>query len=195
MRAAIAVTGGPENHLFAAASAAMGRFYRLPSSSWVSTEAMCPGAQSAIEKSIGFLTHAESGISLIWGIGQLESEMTLSPAQAVLDDEMLAYIERYRRGIDVTEETLAIDVVRRAGIGGNFLEDPHTLAHYRDELYEPAILCRTRRELWERAGAKRVEETAEEKADALIEAERLPLLAPDESKALREIERKFLSGL
>ena len=83
MRTAIAVTGAPENHIFADISATMGRFYQLPSCSWVSTESMSPDSQAALEKGIGFFTHLQSGVSIIWGVGQLESELTISPAQAV----------------------------------------------------------------------------------------------------------------
>jgi trimethylamine--corrinoid protein Co-methyltransferase len=98
MRTTIAVTGAPENHLLASVSAAMGRFYQLPSCSWVSTESMCVDGQAALEKAIGFLTHLQSGVGLVWGVGQLESEMTLSPAQAVIDNEILGYVRRYLRG-------------------------------------------------------------------------------------------------
>ena len=57
MKTAIAVTGAPENALFARAAAVMGRFYNLPSASWVSTESMCADAQAALEKSMGFFAH------------------------------------------------------------------------------------------------------------------------------------------
>lgn len=61
MRTAVVVTGGPENHLFAEISAAMGRFYNIPSASWVSTESMCVDAQAAMEKMAGFTTHVAGG--------------------------------------------------------------------------------------------------------------------------------------
>ena len=104
MRTAIAVTGAPENHLFAGISAAMGRFYNLPSCSWVSTESMCVDSQAAIEKSIGFFTHLQNGVNVIWGAGQLESELTISPAQAVIDNEIIGYVKRLLKGVEVTDE-------------------------------------------------------------------------------------------
>ncbi|MHC4874397.1 MAG: trimethylamine methyltransferase family protein, partial [Planctomycetota bacterium] len=76
MKTSIAVTGGPENALFAKAAAEMGRFYNLPSCSWVSTESMCADSQAAMEKMFGIHTHMENGVSAIWGMGQLESELT-----------------------------------------------------------------------------------------------------------------------
>lgn len=169
MRTGIAVTGGPENHLFARISAAMGRFYNLPSASWVSTESMCPDAQSALEKMCGFFTHLQSGVSNIWSVGQLESELTFSPGQAVIDNEMIAYARRYLRGFEVNQETLALDVTRQVGISGSFLESMHTAANIRSELFMPDLLCRHTREKWEERGSKTLSQIAEEKAVELMQ--------------------------
>lgn len=187
MRTAIVVTGAPENHLLAEISAAMGRFYGLPSASWVSTEAMAPDAQAALEKMLGWHTHLTSGVSAVWGVGQLESEMTFSPAQAVLDDEMIGLARRYRRGVEVTEEALALEVTRQVGIGGSFLESEHTLRHFRTELHEPQLLWRKTRERWEEEGARSLEERAEEKARALWESESESNLTEEQRQELGRI--------
>ena len=195
MRTTIAVTGAPENHLLADISAAMGRFYNLPSCSWVSTESMGPDSQAALEKSMGFFTHLQSGVSLIWGVGQLESELTLSPAQAVIDNEILAYVRRYLRGVEVTEETLAVDITRDVGISGEFLSEEHTLDHFRTEFFDPSILFRERRSAWQEGGSKSLHEAAEAKADEMI-AEPLPeTLTDDQGTALRKIEDSFLKKI
>ncbi len=112
MRTTIAVTGGPENHLFAKIAAIMGRFYDIPSASWVSTESMLPDSQAALERMCGFLTHLQNGVSNIWAVGQLESEITFSPAQAVIDEEIIGYVKRYLRGVEVDEDALAVDLIR-----------------------------------------------------------------------------------
>ncbi len=169
MRTSIAVTGGPENHLFARLAAMLGRFYDLPSASWVSTESMCPDAQAALEKTCGFLTHLQSGVSNIWSVGQLESELTFSPAQAVIDDEIIAYLKRYLQGVAVDDQTLAVELIRRVGISGSFLEQAHTAEHFREELFMPTLLFRQPREEWESQGSKSLAETAEEKAQQLMQ--------------------------
>jgi trimethylamine--corrinoid protein Co-methyltransferase len=192
MRTAIAVTGAPENHLLADIAAGMGRFYGLPSCSWVSTDAMSPDAQAAIEKSIGFLSHFQSGVSLIWGVGQLESQMTVSPAQAVIDDEILAYVRRYVRGVAVNAQTLAVDVTRDVGIAGDFLAAEHTAAHFREELFQPTLLWRKRRDAWSRAGNPPLSQVAEERAERLMAAPRPPLLTAEQAAELRHIEQEFL---
>jgi len=195
MKHAVAVTGGPENHLFADISAAMGRFYNLPSCSWVSTESHCPDGQAALEKSIGFTTHCLSGVSLIWGIGQLESEMAFSPAQAVIDDEILRYLHRYRRGMIVSDDTIALPVIRAVGIGGDYLSHEHTLMHFREELFEPAILSRQRREVWEAEGCLSLTDRAENRVDEILSRTFTPCITDDQLRELKAIENRCLATL
>ena len=187
MRQAIAVTGGPENHLLAGTSAAMGRLCRIPSCSWVSTESMVPDAQAALEKSLGFLWHLQSGVNLVWGIGQLESELTFSPAQAAVDNEILRYVRRLLAGVRTDLETLAGGVIREVGIGGDYLTHDHTLDHFR-ELFEPELLFRQKREAWETMGRPDMAVRAEKRADTLSSASAEPCPTDDQDRELRAIE-------
>jgi trimethylamine--corrinoid protein Co-methyltransferase len=193
MKTAIAVTGAPENHLLAEISAAMGRFYGLPSASWVSTESMCPDSQAALEKMLGWQTHVESGVSAIWGVGQLESEISVSPAQAVIDDEMISMVKRWRRGVDVTKETLALDVTRSVGITGSFLDQMHTAEHFRSELYMPKVLFRERRANWNDRGKKRLDERASDVAATFIANQVDNGLSPGQVAALRKLTADFVA--
>lgn len=195
MRTTIAVTGGPENALLADLGARLGRFYNLPSASWVSTEAMCPDAQASLEKMFGFSAHIRSGVRNIWGLGQLESELTLSPAQAVIDDDMLGYIMRYMRGVEANEDTLAVEVTRSVGIGGQYLDHEHTFAHFREELFQPALLLRHRREDWEASGSKDLTAVAEERAQRLMKNEVAGCLTPEQDKELERIQRDFVKKM
>jgi trimethylamine--corrinoid protein Co-methyltransferase len=190
MRRATAVTGGPENALFARASAALGRFYGLPSSSWVSTESVFEDEQAALETMFGLATHVREGVSLVWGLGQLESEMTLSLAQLVIDDEMVAYVRRHRRGFTVDDASLALDVVREVGIAGSFLETDHTFAHHRRELFSPRLLNRRPRS----ACPGPLHEVAAARARELLAAEAEPSLTEDQREALVAVERAFAAG-
>jgi trimethylamine--corrinoid protein Co-methyltransferase len=191
MRTALVVTGGPENALFARLSAALGRFYNLPSASWVSTESMVPDGQAALEKMFGFHTHMESGVSCIWGVGQLESEMTFSPEQAVLDNEMISFARRYRRGCEATAESLALEATREVGIAGSFLDHEHTLKHFREALFMPRLLFRDRRAAWDAGGRKRLDERA---AEVAAELSRQPVethLSADQTRALDRIAERL----
>jgi trimethylamine--corrinoid protein Co-methyltransferase len=195
MRTAIAVTGAPENHLFAEISAAMGRFYNLPSCSWVSTESMCVDSQAAIEKSIGFLTHLQQKVNVIWGAGQLESELTISPAQAVIDNEIIRYVKRLLQGVEVTNDSLAVDLIREVGIGGEFLSSEHTLFNFSNEFFEPSILFRKKRSAWKKSGSKSLNEIAASVAEEIMGESRAELISHEQSDGLRKIEQSFLKRL
>jgi len=192
MKTAIAVTGGPEVCLLAAAGAEMARLYNLPSCSWMCTEAMLPDEQAVIETTMGALTHARARVNVVWGVGQLESEKTLSPAKAVIDNELIGMVRRFERGIEVSDDTLAADVTRQVGIAGSFLGTDHTFDHFRTELHEPSLLCRVDRDNWENKGAKRLSQVAAEKARELLDADRPPLLDPDVLAELKRIEAHYL---
>ncbi len=187
MRHATVVTGGPENALFASASAELGRFYGLPSSSWVSTEALFEDEQAALEKMFGFQAHMSSGVGVIWGMGQLESEMTVSLAQLVIDNEMIDFARHHGRGYLVSDEMLALPVVEEVGIGGSYLETEHTFANFRKHVYDPGLLNRASRSF----ESKPLHQVARERARELIAREEGGCLPGDITDELRRIERQF----
>jgi trimethylamine:corrinoid methyltransferase-like protein len=107
----------------------------------------------------------------------------------VIDDEMVAYVRRHRRGFAVDDRSLALDVVREVGIAGSFLETGHTFAHHRGELFSPRLLNRRPR----RAGAAPLHEVAAARARELLAASRPPTMAEGELSALLAVEREFAS--
>ncbi|MHC4874379.1 MAG: trimethylamine methyltransferase family protein, partial [Planctomycetota bacterium] len=141
---------------------------------------MCADSQAAMEKMFGIHTHMENGVSAIWGMGQLESELTFSPAQAVIDNEMIAYARRYQRGIEVNDETLAVELSQEVGIAGSFLETMHTAENFREELFMPDLLWRSNRSNWTAEGSKDISERAEEKAKKLTGVESESFLGKEE---------------
>ncbi len=188
MRHATAVTGGPENALLAMASAAMGRFYKIPSSSWVSTEAIFEDEQAAMEKMFGFHTHTAHRVSLIWGLGQLESEKTISLAQLVMDNEMVDYARHYERGFTVGEDDIALDLIHEVGPGGSFLNTDHTMKHFRAALFHPSIL---NRDAWD--GTRQpLHHVAHQRVMELLAVDREPKITEAQSAELRAIEEDFV---
>jgi len=187
MKNATAVTGGPENALFAMASAELGRFYRLPSSSWASTESVLDDGQAAMEMTFAIHTHSAARSSLVWGLGQLESEKTISLAQLVIHDEIAGYARRIQRGSAVTPGTLAYDLIREVGIGGSYLETEHTLENFREHLWEPKVSNRRARENCPGP----LEEVARARAGELLAADREEKIGAAELGELKRIEAAY----
>ncbi len=191
MRTGVAVTGAPENCLLAAAGAALAQAYNLPSSSWISSDAMLTDAQSAAEKTMAAIVHAGAGVDVIWGVGTLESELCIGLGQMVLDDEIIGQTRRLLRGIEVSEETIAADLIEDVGPCGTFLDREHTMLNFRSEIHESSLFCRKQRENWEADGALSLQQAAEKRARELIEAAQPPSLTREQNEALDRIEKHY----
>jgi len=195
MASTIALTGAPENALLQAAGADLARFHGLPCASWMSTESMCVDAQAAFEKMITGLAHAAAGVNFIWGAGNLESTLAMSPEALVVDDEIAGYFLRFQRGFSVDEESLALDLIKAVGISGGFLTTPHTLRHFREVLSRAQLANRRRRADWEAKGARAFEELAQDKVRAILAAEPQRYLDARQEAELKRIEESTMAAL
>ena len=70
---------------------------------------------------------------MIYGLGMLEMGITFDLAQLVLDNEMAGMVKHAVNGIPVTDETLAVDVIRDVGILNDFLGHEDTFNHMRSQ--------------------------------------------------------------
>jgi trimethylamine--corrinoid protein Co-methyltransferase len=189
MAAAMALTGSPENALLQAAGADMARFHGLPCAAWMSTESPVADAQSAMEKTMTGLAHAAAGVNLIWGAGNLEGTLAMSPEALVADDEIAGYFLRYRQGIPLDAEEMALDEIRAAAKSGDFLNSPHTLKHFRRVLSRARIAARMRHGDWEAQGSPTFEESAERRVRQILAAEPQHYLDAQQKAELERIER------
>jgi trimethylamine--corrinoid protein Co-methyltransferase len=98
----------------------------------------------------------------------LEAGMTLSFGQLVIDDEIAAMVKRIVRGISVEDELMGVDVIKKVGIGNNFLTEPHTLEHLEAEQAQATIIDRRMRGAWEARGSKSLIQSANERAGELL---------------------------
>ena len=89
-------------------------------------------------------------------------------------------------GIPVTEETLALDVIHRVGPGGHYLQDPHTLKHFKKIKYSE-VFERMVYDQWKTAGAKTFEQRLQETTLKKMEHRPEPLPA-DNIKTLEEMQ-------
>ena len=192
MSAGIALTGAPENALLQAAGADMARFHGLPCASWMSTESMCADSQAAFEKMMTGLAHAAAGVNFIWGAGNLESTLAMSPEALVTDNEIAGYFLRFQRGFPVDEESLALEAIQEAGRSGDFLNSPHTLKHFRQVLSRAQLAVRGRRGDWETGGSRTFEESAEQRVRDILAREPTQYLDAHQQAELKRIEQSAM---
>jgi trimethylamine--corrinoid protein Co-methyltransferase len=119
----------------------------------------------------------------------MESEKTISPVQAVIDDEIIGMVKKYLSGFSVDESSLALEEIRRVGITGEFLSSGHTLAHFRGAFFEPKILTRAQRS--PTSENESLVARAEKTVERLLAADGEPLLGKDVETELMKIEKKY----
>jgi trimethylamine--corrinoid protein Co-methyltransferase len=105
------------------------------------------------EKALGTLITALAGMDLVYGVGRLGGASLASPIQLVIDDQLIAVLKEYVRGVHVDDEFLAVDEIMAAGIGGQFVKRKHTLRHCRDFM-EPSLFHFKLQQTWEAEGEK-----------------------------------------
>ncbi len=194
MKTAVTRTGGPECTLIQSAGAQLARFHGMPSASWSSTESMMADAQASYESLLTGLTHAISGVNIIWGVGTLESTRVMSLPQMVIDDELARMASRVAAGIEVSEETIARDVIMEMGTQAQYLAGDHTLEHFR-ELIDPQIIYTGQREGWEQRGSTSLPEAALAKAEEILCGEPQMLIDEDTDAELAAIENRYMEKL
>jgi trimethylamine--corrinoid protein Co-methyltransferase len=194
MSSGLALTGAPENALLQAAGAELARFHNLPSASWMATEAMVPDAQAAAETLMTGFAHAAHGVNIVWGAGNLESTLCMSAEMLVIDDEIIGSIRRFVRGIEVNDETLALDLIREVGHRADFLSTEHTLAHFEREIRHSRFPVRCRRPTWEREGSRDAAARAAERVREILARPLEPFVTPEQDRELARIEAAHLAA-
>jgi trimethylamine--corrinoid protein Co-methyltransferase len=164
------LAGSVEMGLLNAAGAQMAQFYHLPFyATGGMTDSKVLDAQSGYESAITSLLCALAGANFIHdAAGMMEFAMTACYEKFVIDSEILGMVMRAVAGIRVSDDTLAFDLIKEVGPGGNFVAARHTRRFMRREHYRPTLSDQNSREAWEAKGGKAIWQKAGEKAKRLI---------------------------
>ncbi len=130
---------------------------------------------------------ALGGANLIYGLGMLELGITFDFAQLVMDNEMAKMIKKAVSGISVTEETLAVDVIKQVGAGGEFVTSDHTFQHFKTAHSQTKLIDRRMRDTWLGLGGKDFTERAYEVAISILENHKPDPLPAGAAEKIREI--------
>ncbi len=144
--------GGPEDYLFGAASNVLADFYDIPlSMGSFATGAKEPNWQAGIENSLSTFMASIVMSDMLLGVGLLHGSRIWSYEQMLMDCEIFDLVRKTIEGIPVNDDTLALDVIRSVGPGGNFLTQKHTRKHMR-EIWLPKYMDRRTYNVWEEKG-------------------------------------------
>ena len=138
LKSGIFLCGTSEGILLDAAAVEMAKHYELPScAGGPSNAARSLSAEAGYQTAMSAMAAMLTGADLMVGLGGLDRAGMMSLEKLVMDCEVWRWLKRVRAGINVDESTLGFAAIKRAGPGGIFLSDPHTLKFMRNELLIP----------------------------------------------------------
>jgi len=189
-RTGLSVWGGVELGLASAATVQIGHRYGFPVNVYgFSTNSHTLDIQNGFERSLNAIIPALAGADELSGIGEMEAGVMGSFAQIVCDNEIAASVKRLLKGFDVTEDSLAVDVVSAVMRGThNFLGQKHTLRYLRsNEILLTSLAERGSWESWEMNMRTGMAERAQAEATHIIRNHPVEPLSTDQELELDEI--------
>jgi trimethylamine---corrinoid protein Co-methyltransferase len=187
MRTTQMIFAGPEQALMAVGMTQMGKFYNLPVYINVGlTDSKVPDAQAGIEAGITLACGAMAGADIFGHLGIAGVDQATSLSMLVMQHEIIGYVERLLRGVEVTDEKLGLDVIEHAMAQGSFLAEEHTVRHFRQELWFPQLLDRRFWEAWANDGRKDMAARCREMKDRILR-EHVP--APMDHDVLKAVDK------
>ena len=162
----------PDTDLLHAATAQIAHFYNLPCLGATSIDALFPDAQAGYERALQDLTCALFGVNFLHlTVGHMEQMDLFSYEECIIDNEILEatfHIIKGIKGIEVNENTMAIDVIKEVGPGGSYITHKHTLEHFRKVRWFPKITVRDKWEEWKIKGEMDIRKRANAEAKRIL---------------------------
>lgn len=186
LRMCAASIGSPELLQAMHLATEMARYYGLPCRYGGGlTDAHIPDAQAGMESALSLALSIGAGAHYIHqGAGILAGYTAISLEKFLMDEELAGVIRKALTPVEISDDTLALDVISKVGPGGTFLMEPSTAMRCRTEYFTPSLACRNNREKWEGAGSPDLTSTAAEQVEKRIEAYKKPELDPAVETAL-----------
>ena len=187
MRTALMSYASPEWMLNTCALTDMARYYRLPMFHFAGcTDSKTFDQQAALEGSLWMVLAALSGGNLVHDVGYIDNGLTASFQMLVTMDEVAGLVKRIMGGIEVSDETMAIDVIDEVGPAGHFLSTDHTYRHFKENWF-PKLFDRSTYETWRTNGGTTLGERAAAKAQEILETHQPEALSDRVKAELKSI--------
>lgn len=187
--------GAIETGILTMGVAQMARYYNVPSGGLVGlTNAKLNDAQSGFETGMSALVGQLAGLDLLAMGGLLDALMVFDFAKAVIDNEIALMLKRVRRGLEFSEDNLALDVISDVGPGGMFLDHRHTLKQMRSTPFLPEIADRRPRDRWQTDGAEDAGARAMRRVRDILTRDNPAVFSPDVDAQIRAEFKDLVSG-
>lgn len=192
MKTGILPLGAPERGMINSGAAIMGNFYGMPTMcGGLSSDAKDLDSQAGFEKAVTAFPLFMEEASIIYGVGATDAGSTISYAQMILDNELIAGLRRMWQGITLHDLTEEVELIKSQIPRGNFMSSKHTIKNYKRHWY-PEILIRETYDTWIETGEP-IKETCLNKAKKVLEDNKFYALSTDIESELETIMRKHIS--
>ncbi|MEO0496621.1 MAG: trimethylamine methyltransferase family protein [Pseudomonadota bacterium] len=186
-----AMSGGSgEQALLTAGCAQMHRFYGLSGGAAAGiADAKMPDMQAGWEQAISNVMAGLSGLNMVYeAVGMHASLLGFCLESLVLGDDLLGQVQRCVRGIDVTEDSVSMNVMREVCLDGpgHYLGHAQTLGLMQREYVYPTIADRTSPKEWAEVGKPDLIDAARVRKEKILDAAPQSLIDPPVDKAIRE---------
>ena len=181
--------GSGEEGLLAAASVQIGSWYGLPTSvPACMTDSKIPDAQMGYEKGMTAVLASLAGCNRVSECaGMMGSLMGISLESLIIDNDMLGSAMRVVRGIEVNDDTLAVEVIREVAKGpGHYLGHDQTIALMQSEFLYPTIADRQPQGAWEEQGSPSIFDRARERVQEILSGHYPQHLAGETDAVIRD---------
>jgi trimethylamine---corrinoid protein Co-methyltransferase len=166
---------------------ALAHFYQLPMFSLGgSSDSKVVDQQAGIEAALSMLVNASCGGHMMHDCGYLESGLTGSLAQLAICNELVSWIRHACQPVEISAETLTLDLIDEVGPDGQFLKLPHTRRHMRERWY-PILFDRDNYDGWLAKGGQTLAERAAEQVSQILASHQCEPLSPAAAEAIRRV--------
>jgi len=172
----------------------MSRYYNLPSFNWGGmSDSKLLDEQAAMEAALTLFAATINGGNLIHDVGYMESGLTGSLELVAICDEIISWLKAYMKGLEINEETLALDVIHEHALSGDFLGTEHTVRHVR-EGWQPRLVDRNNYDQWVNKGGTSMGARAVEKIEEILGQEPQRILPLEVEKMINDIAQRAIAA-
>ncbi|MBW2482608.1 MAG: trimethylamine methyltransferase family protein, partial [Deltaproteobacteria bacterium] len=113
------------------------------------TESFCLDYQSGMESALLLTVAALSGIHVgLHACGTFGSMLAMSFEKFIADEDLCGAVKQLMKPLELTDDALALDLIRQMGTSGEYLMQDHTLNRCRTEFFIPDLGIRTLHNDW-----------------------------------------------
>ncbi|MEK6752083.1 MAG: trimethylamine methyltransferase family protein [Chloroflexota bacterium] len=195
MRSGAYTSGAIECGMLHMAFAQLARFYTVPCGGYVGlTNSKLNDAQAGYETGMSGIAGLLGGMDMFNIGGLIDALKTFDFAKAVMDDEAAQMMKRLKRGINFSEDELAISLIKEVGPGGSYITAKHTIGRMKTEAVMTKIADRNARTIWEKKGSTDIHARAMMKAKEIMTSNPQPLISDELDEKLRARFEGMVAG-